>query len=106
MTDPLYQPGRSWTTTLAATSCAATPDAARKANPTVTDNVTVCGRCRQGRGCLNDAMTDAINNYNGPGLFLHTYWEGIPLWSRRLRHLLLAARSPPKGKRPSGAHLR
>ncbi|AWN24935.1 hypothetical protein [Streptomyces sp. NEAU-S7GS2] len=44
----------------------------KKANPTVTAH-DCCGRCWPGRDCLRAAQRD----YDGPGGFAHTYFEGL-----------------------------
>jgi hypothetical protein len=72
MTDPTYQPGRSWTNHAGGYFVCSHMGCSKKANSTVTDH-DCCGRCRRGRDCLSDA----INNYDGPGSFAHTYWEAI-----------------------------
>ncbi|MEU5610503.1 hypothetical protein AB0H03_17510 [Streptomyces sparsogenes] len=44
----------------------------KKVNPTITDH-GCCGRCSPGRDCLSAAQRD----YDGPGSFAHTYFEGL-----------------------------
>ncbi|MFE7712686.1 hypothetical protein ACFU6I_44765 [Streptomyces sp. NPDC057486] len=44
----------------------------KKVNPTITDH-GCCGRCWPGRDCLSAAQRD----YDGPGSFAHTYFEGL-----------------------------
>lgn len=44
----------------------------KKVNPTIFDH-DCCGRCWPGRDCLGAAQRD----YDGPGGFAHTYFEGL-----------------------------
>ena len=44
----------------------------KKVKEMITDH-DCCGRCSQGRDCLQTAMA----TYDGPGTFYHQYWEKV-----------------------------
>jgi hypothetical protein len=72
MTDPTDQPYRSRVWSSDGYYVCSHMGCSKKANSTVKDH-DCCGRCRRGSDCLSDA----INNYDGPGSFAHTYWEPL-----------------------------
>jgi hypothetical protein len=72
MADQTDQPDRWWTNHAGGYYVCSHMGCSKKANSTITDH-DCCGRCSQGRDCLRAAL----DNYDGPGYFAHTYFETL-----------------------------
>jgi len=65
-------PTRSWTNHAGGYYECSHQGCRKKVNPTIFGH-DCCGRCWRGRDCRSAAQRD----YDGPGGFAHTYFEGI-----------------------------
>lgn len=70
ITDPFEV--RRWTNHAGGYYVCSHTGCSKKVNKTITDH-DCCGRCSRGWDCLRAAQRD----YDGPGGFSHTYFEGL-----------------------------
>lgn len=63
---------RSWTNHAGGYYVCSHSGCHKKINESITDH-DCCGRCWQGRDCLQTARA----TYDGPGSFYHRYWESV-----------------------------